>query len=94
MAISKSQVGWDLKNIRLFWNCLAAKSPWNMAMKESLWRRVLVQKYTQHKFLLTSFPIIGDLPGLEGCMGSHVRIGVDVVVVVGRHSFLLAYLIY
>ena len=54
--------------------------------------RELMEKSISSKVYSTQMLV--DLLGLEGCMGSHVRIGADVVVVVGRHSFLLAYLIY
>jgi hypothetical protein len=34
-----------MKNIHLFGKSLAAKSLWNVITKESLWKRILIQKY-------------------------------------------------
>jgi hypothetical protein len=37
--------GWGLKNIHVFGISLAAKTLWNPITKESLWKRIVVQKY-------------------------------------------------
>eukprot|EP01018_Ginkgo_biloba_P002298 Gb_28324 [translate_table: standard] len=45
IASPKGLGGWGLKNIHLFRQSLAAKSLWLLISKESLWRRIIIQKY-------------------------------------------------
>jgi len=35
----------ELKHIHLFGTSMAAKSIWNLITKDSLWKRIIVQKY-------------------------------------------------
>jgi hypothetical protein len=44
--------GWGLKDIHTFGKSLAAKSLWNPITKDSLWRRITVQKYVAPNSLL------------------------------------------
>jgi hypothetical protein len=45
IARPKDMGGWGLKNIHLFGISLATKSLWNLITKESLWKRIIIQKY-------------------------------------------------
>jgi len=45
IAIPKALGGWGLKNIFLFVKALAAKVAWRLLQSQSLWTRVVFQKY-------------------------------------------------
>jgi len=42
--MDKAQGGWGLKDLQIFGKALLAKSLWLLITKDSLWRRIIVQK--------------------------------------------------
>jgi hypothetical protein len=45
LAVPKALGGWGLKNIHLFSKSLAAKVGWRLLTTDSLWTKVVIQKY-------------------------------------------------
>ena len=51
IVVSKGLGGWGLKNIFLFAKSLVAKGGWRLLKTESLWTRVMFQKYISPVFV-------------------------------------------